>query len=238
MRRDKKPLWRWIGEALLIFLSILAAFYVDNYREQKAREDLYLKHLNDFLFDLLSNAQSLDFEISSETSDNIFAGYIAKRMEQLEGLDSLLRTENPINIPTIVEVFSREIDPSVSKWIFQSPHYEKLTVDYYYFIKNQDLKSHITTHKNDNLHRHEAKERLSNSLLELQGLIDLLNLKDINDRGNRAIIFGNEMLNKVGRIQEGYRLLFQMTQTNLDRDAVIIKDIEAELKLWGQSTSD
>jgi hypothetical protein len=231
VRRDKKPLWRWIGEAALIFLSILAAFYVDNYRDQKAQEVLYLKHLKDFQYDLKSNIGSMTFELEREGEAGQ-SGYLTADMLLYDSLEAIIYGGNASQMPEAMELLSTYANQRLSKWIFESPHFNKLTVDYYYYIKNPELKSSIVTHKKDNLHRHEAKDQFNTAIRELQLLTDNLDFKNPQSRQNREVLFSNQMLNKVTRLTRSYLLLKNLTELNRDRDNLILNEVEKELDLW------
>lgn len=232
MRRDKKPLWRWIGEATLIFLSILGAFYVDNYREHKAKEALYIKHLEDFQYDLSYNIGSMAFELEKKGDAEKQSGYLTHDILLYDSLESIIASANPQEMSKAIGLISEYASQRLSKWIFESPHFDKLALDYYYFIKNPDLKSSITTHKKDNLHRQESKDHFNATIQELQALTDNLNFKNPNDRANRAILFSNQMLNKVSRLTESYRLIKSLTELNKSRDSLILVEVKKELEMW------
>ncbi len=232
MRREKKPLWRWIGEAILFFLSILAAFYVDNYRDHKAQEALYLKHLQDFRYDLSYNIGSMAFELEQKDDAEEQSGYLTADIVLYDSLQALIKKANPNTTSEAVALISSHASQRLSKWIFESPHFEKLSLDYYYFIRNPDLKKKITTHKNDNLHRQESKDYFNENIKELQLLTDNLNFQNPNDRNNRSILFTNQVLNKVSRMTESYRLIKNLTELNKTRDSLILREVDKELEMW------
>lgn len=51
----KKSVGQWLGEALLVFISILGAFWVENYRERKQEEESYLMTLLAFRSEVYAN---------------------------------------------------------------------------------------------------------------------------------------------------------------------------------------
>ncbi|MCE7994315.1 MAG: hypothetical protein HEP71_20180 [Roseivirga sp.] len=232
MRREKKPLWRWIGEAILFFLSILAAFYVDNYRDHKVQEALYLKHLQDFRYDLGYNIGSMEFELEDKGDTEGQSGYLTADILLYDSLEAIIKTGDPNTSGDAVAFISSHASQRLSKWIFESPHFDKLSLDYYYFIKNPDLKKSITTHKNDNLHRQESKDYFNASIQELQVLTDNLNFQNRDDRKNRGILFNNQMLNKVSRMTQNYRLIKNLTELNKTRDSLILIEVDKELEIW------
>lgn len=232
MRKEKKPLWRWIGEAVLFFLSILAAFYVDNFRDHKAQEALYLKHLQDFRYDLTYNIGSMAFELEKKDDPENQSGYLTADILLYDSLEVIIQTADPNTTSDAVALISSYASQRLSKWIFESPHFDKLSLDYYYFIKNPDLKKSITTHKNDNLHRQESKDYFNASIQELQVLTDNLNFQNPDDRNNRSILFNNQMLNKVSRMTQNYRLIKNLTELNKTRDSLILVEVDKELEMW------
>lgn len=232
VRREKKPLWRWVGEAVLFFLSILAAFYVDNYRDHKAQEALYLKHLQDFRYDLGYNIGSMDFELEKKDDAEQQSGYLTADILLYDSLEAIIKAADPNTSGDAVALISSHASQRLSKWIFESPHFDKLSLDYYYFIKNPDLKKSITTHKNDNLHRQESKDYFNASIQELQVLTDNLNFQNPDDRRNRSILFNNQMLNKVSRMTQNYRLIKSLTELNKTRDNLILIEVDKELEMW------
>lgn len=231
MRKDKKPLWRWIGEAILIFLSILGAFYVDGYREHKNKESTYLKHLTDFKYDLEKTTGSMRFELSVNGDENRQSGYLPQLLQLADSLDTMVKSGDPVSLDAILSIVE-DLDNRLSKWIFSSQHFDRLTLDYYYFVKSPDLKAAIATHKRDHLHRQQSKDAVNglvNKLIEL--LIDA-DFDKPNARANRDLIFNNRMINTVSRLRLAYRILLQTTELNLERDLAILTEIEKEMALW------
>lgn len=231
MSRTKKPFLRWVGEALLIFLSILGAFYVDNYREQKAKETTYLKHLADFRFDLEKTTGSMNFELNDQGDANQQSGYLPKLLQSADSLNTLVKSKNPNNLTPILSIVE-QLDDRISKWIFSSPHFDRLTLDYYYFVRNPELKSNITTHQRDHLHRQQSKEAVNGLVDKLTDLLIDVNFERPDVRTNRALVFNNKVANTTERLLTAYRVLLQTTELNQERDALLLKEIENEKALW------
>lgn len=57
----KKPVWRWIGEALLVFASVLGAFMVEDYRHNKQEKEDYVNTLVSFRNDIHKEIRNLRF---------------------------------------------------------------------------------------------------------------------------------------------------------------------------------
>lgn len=231
MSKKRKPFIRWIGEAALIFLSIMAAFYVENYRERKARETTYLKHLEDFRYDLRANVASMNFELESKAELDRRSGYLRQSFVTIDSLEVLVSNGDSKQLPAILKILGT-LDNRLAQWIFASSHYERLTLDYYYYIRNAALKSKIGTHKQDNLHRHDAKKELNELLGRLHDLQIDLNFDNPTDRVNRDLIFNNRMLNLIRKIKDEYRILVQTTELTIQRDAVILEEIDREFGMW------
>ncbi len=231
MRREKKPLWRWIGEAALIFLSILGAFYVDGYREHKNKESTYIKHLTDFKYDLEKTAGSMRFELSANSNENQRSGYLPRFLKLADSLDLMVKSGDPAHTRSILSIVE-ELDDRLSKWIFSSPHFDRITLDYYYFIRNPDLKADIATHKRDHLHRQESKDAVNHLLDKLVDLLIDVNFGKPDTRTNRDLIFNNRIINTVSRLRLSYRILLQTTEVNLERDLEILAEVEKEIEMW------
>ena len=131
-----------------------------------------------------------------------------------------------------MKLLSLHASQRLSRWIFESPHSDKLTIDYYYFIRNTGLKDIIHTHKKDNLHRHEDKDYFNTTIKNLQLLTDNLNFKNPNDRNNLTVLFSNQMRNKVGRLAKSFQLIKTLTELNKSRDSLILIEVERELEMW------
>lgn len=231
VRREKKPLWRWIGEAALIFLSILGAFYVDGYREHKNKESTYLKHLTDFKYDLEKTAGSMRFELSVKNDANQQSGYLPKLVKLADSLEVMVNSRNPENMERILSIVAK-LDDRLSKWIFSSPHFDRITLDYYYFIKNSDLKAAIATHKRDHLHRQQSKDAVNDLLDKLVDLLIDVNFEKPDIRTNRELIFNNRIINIVSRLRLSYRILLQTTEVILERDLKILAEVDKEIDTW------
>ncbi len=232
MRSKNKPVSRWVGETLLIFFSILGAFYVENYRERKSEERLYLKHLRDFQFSLESNLRSLTMELELIPGNVNQSDLWNVKIGVYDSLLMLMESGDSTQVTTIIELLTTKANYGIVKHIFPSPHHEKLSLDYYYFIKNPALKSSITSHKMDNQLRHEAKDDLDNMLKEFQLFQEELNLISPNDISNNRLIFSNQMLNKTRKIHDHYHQLKRLTAWNKTRDSTILVEINKELTLW------
>ena len=158
MRRDKKPFVRWISEAVFIFLSVFGAFYFDNLREERNERRLYLNYLSDFRSDLKTNQLRFEKELAVSLDITWGGDYLKGRLRDLNQIDSLLTHPSRINAEMIIDILEREGIGRTSRWIFQSPHYDKLNGDYYSFIKNDALKNRLRLHHRNNQNRYNLKE--------------------------------------------------------------------------------
>ncbi len=234
MRRDKKPIGRWFGEALLIFLSVLGAFYFDNIKDNRAEDQKYIRHLKDFRDDLIENIGKFNYELNAVYDRDNGQGYIQGTIDQLESMGTLMSTPTRTSGDSIINLINDNIINSLTPWIFVSPQYDKLDSEYYSFIKSDGLKGKLQMHYRSNQSRIKRKEVINNYVKEFYDIEDLLNLKVGGTPANRAILFSNLAVNKLNRITEGYYSLQNFTENTRDSDSLILEEIEKELELWGE----
>ena len=77
-----------------------------------------------------------------------------------------------------MELIESNVVSGLSKWIFTSQQYDKLTSQYYSYIKNDSLRNRLEMHYRNNLSRHNFKSSISEGESEFEDLIeDQLNFK-------------------------------------------------------------
>ncbi|MBO3697069.1 hypothetical protein [Roseivirga sp. E12] len=237
MRRDKKPIGRWFGEALLIFLSVYGAFYFDGIKDERARDNEYIRHLKDFKSDLEENQGKFNYELNSEYIRSNGQGYIQGTINRLEAVDSLMATPTRASADSIINLINDGVINSLTPWVFVSPQYEKLDSEYYSFIKNDDLKGKLQMHFRNNQSRINRKEVINDYVKQFYEIEDQLNLKAGGSPANRSILFSNLSVNKLGRIIEGYYSLRNSTINNRGSDSLILIEVKKELELWGEDSN-
>ena len=121
-RIQRKPLSRWLGEAILIFLSVLAAFYFENYRERKKDEKEYIKTLKAFKTDLETNIGKFNFELASTYDTTDGRGLIQGSIDKLTFLDSLLSQFSEDDIPRLDQIPLQTIVKTLSPYPRFSGH--------------------------------------------------------------------------------------------------------------------
>ena len=234
MRRDKKPIGRWIGEALLIFLSVFAAFYFDNIKDDRAQEELYIRHLKDFKSDLEENQGKFNYELNAIDIRENGQGYISGTIERLSVLDSLMGSATRANADALISHINDGVIVSLTPWIFVSSQYEKLDSEYYSFIKNDELKGKLQMHYRNNQSRIKRKEEINAYVKEFYDIEDELNLKAGGNLANRNILFSNLAINKINRLIDGYETLRNFTENTRGSDSLILIEVNRELELWGE----
>lgn len=233
MSKQKKPFIRWVGEALLIFLSVLGAFYFDNYREERNRQRDYVQHLIDFRNDLNINQGKFSFELSEDYQPgSLGKGYMNQQIRQLSLIDSLLGLNPSESEASLIEMINDEAIIGLTEWIFVSPQYEKLNSQFYSYIRNDSVKNLLEMHYRNNIGRHEMKATINAHIADFEDIEDQLNLSDPNDRKNRPILFGNLSRNKLGRIKSNYEALKQYTEFSKQADSLLLIQVEKELADW------
>ncbi|OEK01041.1 hypothetical protein BFP97_05755 [Roseivirga sp. 4D4] len=234
MRRDKKPIGRWFGEALLIFLSVLGAFYFDNIKDQRDKNNEYIRYLKDFKSDLEENQGKFNYELNSEYRRSNGQGYINGTIRQLEVVDSLMAIPTRTSADSIINLINDGVINSLTPWIFVSPQYEKLDSEYYSYIKNDDLKGKLQMHFRNNQSRINRKEVINDYVKQFYEIEDQLNLNAGGTPANRSILFSNVAINKLNRLIEGYYSLRNSTVNNRGSDSLIVVAVNRELELWGE----
>lgn len=238
MRRERKPVIRWIGEALLIFISVIAAFYFDSYRESRNLEKQYLRYLTDFKKDLEENQGKFNYELNSEYIKSNGQGYIKGEIEKLQLMDSLMSTPSRQNANEVLQMIDDGVITGLTKWIFISPQHEKLQSEYYSFIKNEGLSGRLQMHYRANDSRISVKDVINDYVKEFRDIEDQLRVEDGSSQTNRSIIFSNVSVNKVRRLKNSYVSLKNMTLSAKESDSLILVQINRELELWGRSSKD
>ena len=234
MRRDRKSTGRWIGEALLIFLSVFGAFYFDDLREERSQDRLYIRHLIDFRADLINNQQKFLFELAPNFDSSTNRGYLNNILNNYILLDSLLKKPTRRSGDSLAHLIDKNIITGVSKWIFTSKQYDKLSSEYYSFILNNELRNNLDTHYRNGLSRHYFKETISKEAIRFEQIIeDQLNFTIYRTPENRAILFGNQNINMIHRLEKQYINLKYFTQSSKTNDSLLIIEVEKELELWG-----
>ncbi len=234
MRRDRKPVGRWLGEALLIFLSVYCAFYFDGIKDERTQDNEYIRHLKDFKSDLEENQGKFNYELNKVYNASNGQGYILGTISKLEILDSLMAVPTRASGDSIINLINEGIINSLTPWIFVSPQYDKLDSEYYSFIKNGDLKGKLQMHFRNNQSRIKRKEEINDYVKEFYDIEDQLNLKVGGTPSNRAILFSDLSVNKLNRLIEGYLSLMNFTRNTKGSDSLILIEVDKELELWGE----
>ena len=235
MRKDKKPLGRWIGEALLIFLSVFGAFYFENYREERNQERIYIRHLNDFKEDLKDNQGKFNYELNQEYVKSNGQGYINGTIDELEFFDSLLSVPTQSNADTLLKMIENRTIIGLTKWIFISPQYEALSNQFYSFIKNDTLKSLLEMHYRNNESRINLKNDINRYADDFHRIEDQLNWSAGPTQANREILFSNIAVNTIRRLTRSYYGLLNSTRGTKSSDSLLLVQVKRELNLWGES---
>lgn len=232
MNKTRKPFLRWVGEALLIFLSVLGAFYFDNLRDERNQRKLYVQHLGDFRDDLMGNQGKFNFELASRYDQNTSEGYLNERIRQLSVFDSLLDSPPAQSEAQLITMINDQAIIGLTQWIFTSPQYDKLSREYYSFIKNDSLRDMLEIHYRNNASRHNYKEAINGQISNFQLIEDQLDLDNPYDRQNRPILFSNESKNKVRRIKSTYEALRRFTRLTKSNDSLLLIQVKKELGNW------
>ncbi len=234
MRKERKPIGRWIGEALLIFLSVIGAFFVDNRREVRSQNIEYLRHLKDFKRDLLNNQGAFNYELNDNYNPVDGQGYIKGSIRKYMFFDSLFRSKTRASADSIMKLINDGAIYGVTPWIFESPQYAILTSDFYSFIKNDTLKSRLALHHRAHESRVNVKRAINSMVRKFESIEDELDWEAGASLGNRSVLFRNTTINTITRLGENYEFLKSMTEQARSRDSLVLIQIDHELELWGE----
>lgn len=229
MKKTRKPIGRWIGEALLIFLSVLGAFYFDNLREGKNQKQKFIQHLEDFRSDLNANLGKFNYELSTQYNPENAQGYIIGTIDRLDLLHSLMLDRTTASADSVLKLIEDRSITGLTKWIFISPQYDNLTNEYYSFIKNDTFKNELHLHYRNNLSRIKQKDDINKYVADFHKIEDQLDLSQGASKNNREILFSNVSINTMRRIKENYETLKNITQQTKTNDSTLLIRVEKEL---------
>lgn len=232
MRKNRKPFGRWVGEALLIFVSVFGAFYLDNLRQEKSEEKLYLRYLEEFKSDLEDNQGKFAYELN-KVYNRSGQGYIDENIRQLENIDSLFSLKTREAADSLLKLIEDRAIIGISEWIFTSQQYDMLAGDYYSFIQNPELKRRLELHSRNNQSRTEIKEIINAHISQFEDIVDQMDWSAGASLANRNILFSNPCINKIKRTLKSYQNLRGFTEFNKSNDSLLLIEVNKELELWG-----
>lgn len=231
MRQNRKPIGRWIGEAILIFVSVFGAFYLDNLRGEKQQEREYLQHLEDLRNDLLTNQGKFNYELNPVARDP-YSGYIDKNLSLLTYVDSIVHIPTREHADTLLKMVNDRSIIGLSEWIFASSQYDMLSKQFFSYIQNDSLKNNLERHFRNHLSRTNYKDAINAYIGQFEDICDDLDLSAGPNQYNRNILFGNQSVNKIRRISNSYEGLKSFTQLVKSNDSILLKNVESELRFW------
>lgn len=228
MRRNKKSVGVWIGEALLIFFSIMLAFYIENYREQRSKEAAYINQLKDFHFDLMVNQGRMEVDLRKPN------GTIERNFRTYDSLLKMLSRLDSNEMPQVINLMG-DAEVPMAKWFFMSPHLDLLMTDYHAYVKNVNLKRSMTIHRRRMQFIDRMKDEMKRLTEKLHPYFDRLDHSNPSSNRNRQVLNDIELYNLVSRLDRKVlelRIQYHLTK---QQDSLIAVDIEKELGLWDES---
>ncbi|WP_422004437.1 hypothetical protein [Roseivirga pacifica] len=229
---NRKSIGRWIGEAIVISVSVLAAFYLDNLREERNQEKLFIQYLEDFRSDLEENQRKFEYELSNRYNSENGRGYLKGIIERLNFVDSVLAYPTKNNADTLIALIDNRSLIGVSEWIFVSPKYTRLDNEFYSYFKNDALHETIEMHYRNNVSRTKAKNAINQHLSDFQAVENQIDFDNPSTPKNRQVIFNTESKNILRRLKDSYQSLVFFTKNNKESDSLLIIRINKELELW------
>ena len=216
---------------MLIFLSVLAAFYFDSYRDEKNRETLYKRHLQDFKIDLETNQGKFNYEINRSEQEG--SGYISLMIDLLEYTDSIMQNPTRAHADTLMKLVESRSIIGLSEWIFTSPQYNELSKTFYSYIKTDSMRYNLERHYRNNTSRTNYKEAINQYVSQFEDIMDDIDFTAGTNNANRNIIFSSRSRNKIRRIKNTYAGLLSFTLYSKEQDEQLLTYVSQELKLWG-----
>ena len=138
---QSKSLARWLGEATLVFGSVVGAFYFEDYREDRREEEEYLNTLislrNDIHDDIHDFRVQADRNVEDDCqlcNDTTRLGYINRYLRYEIGSRD---TTNQL----LFQMYAKIYD----KWRFPSPYYQEIS-KYSSQLERDSLRKELSTY--------------------------------------------------------------------------------------------
>ena len=238
-----KPVKRYLLEFALIFFSIIAAFYFEDYREDRREKKQYKELLIDFRADLLKNIRDIYYETDSlriEKARFNFRGfsYVNTKHSRIV-LELLLSNKASMrDIKNYYRGFPEGSFGRMADWIKESSISEELTNKYSEHIPSS-LKNLLVRYRWVMSSISEMTELCNKSYEDLNGIFVLTDPFLNYDRQDSLLFYSNEFRNKY----KGYAIqldnrLESMTYYVSDSGwlKLLLKSVDEELNKFGVNT--
>lgn len=184
----KKPTWRWIGEALLVFSSVLGAFWVEDYRHNKQEEEDYIKTLYLLRKDLYFELETIKDVVRYDSGS--YSGWMVEDINHCRNAMNCLLSEQRtafhyfVSLLDTTEIFLYFGDyyepPGNVRRINEYANYvqQDSLIEFInsYLFYNDSLKSHGLAHKESSIQFYKHAHQLNTF-----GYKDFRNIQNLNN---------------------------------------------------------
>ncbi|MFY0687560.1 MAG: hypothetical protein JXQ90_10375 [Cyclobacteriaceae bacterium] len=164
---NRKSIWTWLGEALLIFVSVLGAFWFEDYRHNKQEYQDYLNVLINFRNDV--NKDVVDFRYLMDTS-LLGGGTYVYLDDYLNRAYDVLTDDTPKNDYQAINIIN-EGNWFYSDWRRQSEYFDLLS-NYSQYLMLDTLHSTIRVYEYVMNLEDQAAEDWKTQILKYQNYIE------------------------------------------------------------------
>lgn len=179
MTEKRKPFGRWLGEAVLVFGSVIAAFYFEDFREDLREREQYINILLNLRNDMHDDVY--EFRVMADTAMGMQC-WMCQDTTDLGYIDRYLRykTGNRDSINLLIMKMASVIN---DKWRFPSPYYNEI-IKYSDLIEKDSLRTDISLYNEMYLSEHTQYEVLNRqnerNIQLLARMLDYTIPEDIN----------------------------------------------------------
>jgi len=155
MTTRSKSIWRWIGEAVLVFGSVVGAFYFEDVREDLREKEQYVN----ILLNLRNDIHDDIYKFRVDTDTALGNCWLCQDTTDLGYIDRFLRYQKGNKDSTNL-LMSRMIAADFPKWRFPSPYYKEI-IKYSDLIERDSVRTSISNYNEIYLSEHALYELLN-----------------------------------------------------------------------------
>ena len=141
MSKDSKSFLRWIGEAALVFGSVVGAFYFEDLREDRREKEEYVNILLNFRNDIHDDVYDFRVQVDKEVASNC---WVCNDTTTLGIIDRHLRYGIGKR-DTVNRLMYRMMAMNYDRWRFPSPYYNEIN-KYSSLLEKDSLRTSISTY--------------------------------------------------------------------------------------------
>jgi hypothetical protein len=186
---------RLVPELLVIFLSVLLAFFVEDYRESKNEESQYKSDLVIFRLELISEINDLNFSLDSfrVSQDDSHRGALYKQLVKQLWLDSLIRRQKATTKDFRFVIETTELIPKPEP-IAKSPLPEEIRTKYDEHIRSTRTIKWLRVYLQEKGVLEGMNRMLYDGGNSLSQLLQKTNPNLEFDRRDSALFYSNEFI--------------------------------------------